>query len=124
MSIFQSDSGQSLSVRKLHFHLKFRHHKCVNYLGQLDGLARPQIDDVPVGSARDTTLVERHDVLRERARLVREDVLNLAELLVQRRRARLGVRFRLLVVHLLVPVDQERLREAYHLKKSVKRLLF
>lgn len=111
MSIFQSDSGQSLSVRKLHFHLKFRHHKCVNYLGQLDGLARPQIDDVPVGSARDTTLVERHDVLRERARLVREDVLDHAELLVQVRGPGHGRRVRLLVVHVDVHVDEGCLSE-------------
>ena len=68
--------------------------------------------DITVASASDGALVEGHDVLRERARLVREDVLDLSELLVERGGARLGGRLGLLVKHLLVPVDEEGLGQS------------
>ena len=55
----------------------------------------------------DGALVEGHDVLGERARLVREDVLDLAQLLVQRGGPGLRRGVILGVVHLPVPVDVE-----------------
>ena len=45
---------------------------------------------ITVAAPMDGALVERHDVLGEGASLVREDVLYLAKLLVQRGRPRLG----------------------------------
>ena len=51
-------------------------------------------------------LVERHDVLGEGARLVREDVLYLAEFFVQCGRSRFCWRVVGQIVHLPVPVDQ------------------
>lgn len=45
------------------------------------------LDDVGVGDAADRALAELHLVARERARLVAEDVLDLAELLDERRGA-------------------------------------
>ena len=65
------------------------------------------VEDVPVALAADAGLVEGHDVLGERPRLVTEDVLDLAELLVQRGGASLGGRVAPCVVHLPVPVDVE-----------------
>lgn len=58
-----------------------------------------------VSFAVDGTLVEGHDVLGERPRFVAEDVLDLAELLVQRGGASFSGRVVLCVVHLPVPVD-------------------
>lgn len=55
----------------------------------------------------DGALVEGHDVLRQRACLVTEDVLDLAQLLVERGGPRLGRSVVLRVIHLPVPVDEE-----------------
>lgn len=77
----------------------------ITYLGHLDSLTGPQIDHIAVRPTRYATLVECHDVLRQCARLVREDVLDLTQLLIQGRRPGFGMCFRFVVVHLLVPVD-------------------
>lgn len=67
------------------------------------------VPDGRVHGAADGALLELHHVLRQRASLVREDVLHLAELLVQigRPGTRRRVRFR--IVHLEVVVDEGRL---------------
>ena len=62
-----------------------------------------------VDAAADGAALERHDVLRERARLVAEDVRDHAEVRVHVRRPRERGRVRHLVVHLEVAVDVERL---------------
>ena len=59
---------------------------------------------VTKASTFDGTLVESHYVLGERASLVGEDVLDLAELFVQRGRPRLRRGVVGQVVHLSVPV--------------------
>ena len=63
------------------------------------------------------TLVERHYVLCQGACLVREDVLYLAKLLVQRGRPRLRRCVVGQVVHLPVPVYQLRKEQANHLNR-------
>lgn len=55
----------------------------------------------------DGALVEGHDVLRQGPRLVAEDVLDLAQLLVERGGPGLGRSVALGVIHLPVPVDEE-----------------
>lgn len=60
-----------------------------------------------VGFAVDGALVEDHDVLGERSCLVTEDVLDLAELLVQRGGSSLRRRVAVGMIHLPVPVDVE-----------------
>lgn len=55
----------------------------------------------------DGALVEGHDVLRQGACLVTEDVLDLAQLLIERGGPRLGGSVVLRVIHLPVPVDEE-----------------
>lgn len=57
--------------------------------------------------AVDGALVEGHDILRERPCFVTENVLDLAQLLVQRGGASLGGGVAPWVVHLPVPVDVE-----------------
>ena len=69
--------------------------------------------------AGDGALLELHDVPGERAGLVGEDVLDLAQLLVEVGRPRVGVGLRLLVVHLLVPVDEVRLDELDELQADL-----
>ena len=59
-----------------------------------------------VDDAVQAKLLEDHLVLRERARLVREQVLHLTEILVEIARVRLGRLIRLLVVHLQVPLNE------------------
>lgn len=65
------------------------------------------ISNVTVWFAVDGALVEGHDVLGEGPRLVAEDVLDLAELLVQGGGSSLGGRVVVCVVHLLVPFNVE-----------------
>lgn len=62
----------------------------------------------------DATLFKGHDVLCEGSSLVREDVLDLPQLLVQRGGPGLGRRVLLGVVHLQVPVDEIALAKANH----------
>ena len=69
---------------------------------RVDGLAA-------VDAAADGAALELHDVLRERARLVAEDVRDHAEVRVHVRRPRERGRVRRLVVHLEVAVDVKRL---------------
>ena len=91
------------------------------YLRQFDCFARTHINHIAIGTAGNAALVERHNVLRQGARFVREDVLYLAQLLVQRGGARFRVSFRLVVVHLFIPVDKEGLREPDHLQRERER---
>ncbi|GIX64755.1 uncharacterized protein BcabD6B2_41900 [Babesia caballi] len=65
-----------------------------------------------VGAPRHRELAEDHFVARQRARLVREEVAHLAEVLVERGGARRGVHVDLVVVHVRVRVDEERLDDA------------
>lgn len=65
-----------------------------------------------VAPAVDGALVEDHDVLGERPRLVGEDVLYLTQLLVQRGSAGLRGRPLLRTEHLLVPVDEVAVAQA------------
>ncbi len=60
-------------------------------------------------------LLEGHDVLRERAGFIREDVLDLAQLLVQRGGSGFGRRVFISVVHLQIPVNELTLTQADHL---------
>lgn len=60
------------------------------------------------------TLFKGHDVLCKGSSLVREDVLDLSQLLVQRGGPGLGSRVLLSVVHLQVPVDEIALAKANH----------
>lgn len=65
-----------------------------------------------VAAAMDGALAEDHDVLREGARLVGEDVLHLAQLLAQRGGAGLRRRAPPRAEHLLVPVDEVAVAQA------------
>lgn len=76
------------------------------------GHARTVDDDVVIGRvdrAADGALLELHDVLRERARLVRKDVLDLAEFFIQVRSSGAGRRVRLGMIHFHIIIDERRL---------------
>ena len=73
---------------------------------------RPRWHGHTVAAAVDGALVEDHDVLGEGARLVGEDVLHLAQLLVQGGGTGLGGRPLLRAEHLLVPVDEVAVAQA------------
>lgn len=60
-----------------------------------------------VDNSIDAALLEGHDVLGERARLVGEDVLHLAQQVVEAGASRFGGQVLGLVVHVLVPVDED-----------------
>lgn len=66
-----------------------------------------QIELLTVSFPIDGALVEGHDVLRQGARLVTEDVFDLAQLLIEHGGPRLGRSVILGVIHLPVPVDIE-----------------
>lgn len=66
----------------------------------------PQQCRFTIAVAIDGALVEHHDVLGEGARLIREDVLHLAQLFIQRGGTGLCRRPLLHAEHLLVPVDE------------------
>lgn len=83
----------------------------ITHLGDFDKLAGLQVNDVTVGASINAALVEGHYVLGESARLVREDVLYLAELLVQRGGACFGICVGTCIVHFLIPIDEERLNK-------------
>lgn len=65
-----------------------------------------------VAAAIDRALVEDHDVLGKGARLIGEDVLHLAQLLVQGGGAGLSRRPLLHAEHLFVPVDEVAVTQA------------
>lgn len=88
---------------------------------RFDDLSVGCVKDVAIAIPSDGALVETHYVLSERARLVGEDVLDLAELFVERRGASLGGRLRLFVEHLLVPIDEEGLGKPDDLHAYVER---
>ena len=60
-----------------------------------------------IDNSVDAALLEGHDVLGERARLVGEDVLHLAQQVVEAGASRFGGQVLGLVVHVLVPVDED-----------------
>lgn len=62
--------------------------------------------ELTISPATNGALLKGHDVLGESARLVWEDVLDLAQLLIEGGGARLGWGVLVLVVHLQVPVDK------------------
>lgn len=66
-----------------------------------------QTPALTVSPSIDGALVEGHDVLRQRSRLVAEDVFDLAQFLVERGGPGLGRGVALGVIHLPVPVDEE-----------------
>lgn len=63
----------------------------------------------------DAALLKSHDVLRECPCLIREDVMDLPKLLIQRGGSRLGGRVLLRIVHLQVPVYEVTLSQTDHL---------
>lgn len=60
-----------------------------------------------VDNAIDAALLEGHDVLGEGARLVRENVLHLAQLVVEAGASRFSRKVLGLVIHVHVPVDED-----------------
>lgn len=60
-----------------------------------------------IDNSVDAALLEGHDVLGECARLVREDVLHLAQQVVEAGASRFGGQVLGLIVHVLVPVDED-----------------
>ncbi|KAG5458454.1 MAG: hypothetical protein BJ554DRAFT_1315, partial [Olpidium bornovanus] len=82
------------------------------------------LDDLAVGYAGDDALPELHDVARQRAGLVRENVLDLPELLDEAGRPRKRRRVRLLVVHVQVRVYQGRLLVLYDLHRDDQAFFF
>lgn len=91
------------------------------YLVGFNDLSVGGVKDVAVARSADGAFVKAHNVLRQRARLVGKDVLDLAQLLVECRRPGFGARLRLVVEHLLVPVDKERLGEPDDFDADVQR---
>ncbi|GFU69894.1 DUF1758 domain-containing protein [Trichonephila clavipes] len=87
----------------------------------VNGFARGNVYDVPVHLSVDGALVECHDVLCEGAGLVGEDVLDLTQLLVEGGRARFCRSIVGRVVHLLVPVDEQAVKESDYLHTEGKR---
>lgn len=73
-----------------------------------------------IGLSVDGALVEGHDVLCECSGLVREDVFDLAQLLVERGGPGLGRRVTLGIVHLPVPVYVETVPQANDLHTAPK----
>eukprot|EP01137_Pigoraptor_chileana_P037562 Opistho-2@34839 len=73
-----------------------------------------------VHNAPNCALDKRHDIARERARLVGKHILNHAELLAQRRRAAVRRRVRVLIVHKHIPVDEKALPNADELERYVE----
>lgn len=67
----------------------------------------------------DGALVEGHDVLGESACLIREDVFDLAQLLVQSSGARLCRGVTAGVVHLTVPLNEEAVAQANDLHAKI-----
>lgn len=74
---------------------------------------------VTVDGPVDTAFLEAHDVLRQGARLVREDVLHLAELVVEAGAP--GFRWDVLdsIIHLQIPVDKEAVHQVDEFKPGV-----
>ena len=79
-------------------------------------LVRAVVDHVA-----DVALTEDHQVLGERTRLVTDDVLDLAELVTEVPRLGRGAPVVLLVVHVVVLKDEERLDGAHNLERDVQR---
>jgi len=87
---------------------------CETHRGDVDGVAL-LVKQISVDSAVDGASVERHHVLCQRAGLVGEDVLNLSQLFIERRRPRLRRSVGRRVVHLVVPVNPPAVSEPNHL---------
>ena len=83
------------------------------------GVRALQLLSLTVGLSVDGALVEGHDVLGERSCLVAEDVLDLAQLLVQCGGPGLCRSVALGVVHLPVPVDVEAVAQTDDLHTEV-----
>lgn len=71
------------------------------------GAAAKRRTVVAVGNASNGALAKHHVVLRQRARLVAENVFDLAQLLVEGRRAGQRRRVGLFMVHVEVVVDED-----------------
>ena len=100
----------------------------MNIIQVLEGFSTGQINKIIKKSSEtisDSSLngshFELHDILRQGARLIAENVLDLSELLVQRRRSCHRWRILCRVVHLSIPIDEEGLPEANDLDGDVKR---
>lgn len=89
--------------------------------GQIHDLVSVRIDDVAVQLSGDRALVKGHDVLSQCAGLVAENVFDLAQLLVQGGCTCFSGRVGDLVVHLLVPVDEERVKKSYYFYTNIQR---
>lgn len=66
------------------------------------------------------TLFKDHYISRQGASFIREDVLDQAKLLVEIRGPSTGRHVRLLVIHLNVIVDEDRLQESYQLQGDLQ----
>ena len=76
---------------------------------------------IPVDFSVNRAFVKRHYILRERAGLVRENVLNLAELFVECGGARFGRQIFHIIIHFAVPIDPQALYGAYEFNAHIQR---
>jgi hypothetical protein len=76
---------------------------------------------IPVNFSINRAFVKRHYILRERASFVRENVLDLAELFVERGGARFGRQIFHIIIHFAVPIDPQALYGAYKFNAHIQR---
>lgn len=90
-----------------------------------DLIAR-RIVNVAVAFSVDRAFIERHNILGKSAGFVAEDILDLAEFFVQRRRPRPRRSVRRLVIHFQIPIDPPRMTETdyFHAENVTKFRLF
>ena len=74
-----------------------------------------------IGEGADAHLFELHQVACECASFIREDIVDLAELLIQVRCLHLGTQVLVHVVDLCVPLDELGLEEFHHLHGHYQR---
>jgi len=89
------------------------------HLGDVDRVAFV-VEQISVDPAVDGTTIKGHDILCQRSCLVREDVLNLTELLIQSGRPSLRRGVSRSIVHLVIPVDPPAVTEPDHLHAGTR----
>mmetsp|Transcript_39586 Transcript_39586/g.102482 ORF Transcript_39586/g.102482 Transcript_39586/m.102482 type:complete len:408 (-) Transcript_39586:320-1543(-) len=87
----------------------------------LAAVEAPSAVEGAVHLAADRDLFQLHDVLSQRARLVREDVGHLPEFVPQVRGPGVRRHIRFVIVHVQVALDEVGLREVAHLHRGVER---
>lgn len=75
------------------------------HISLIDNFPSGWINYITKCTSIDAAFVKCHYVLCERARFVREYILYLAELLIQRCRTGFGWGFRFCMIHLLIPIN-------------------